>query len=213
MTQEILDNPNQLPPQLPHNPRPLKTIIWQLGIASCSLILYFLGYASLLLSAELGIGLIILTQFSLNYKARPFKSNKPIDILRFLGANMLLVGVFFQLIPYPTATILQSIGLIVLIIYFLTWALYKDTNQYFFWALKIMQAVSIASFCCTIRSYMLNEVNNWLSVNFLITLITLLLVTLYFFIYKIFHPKLFIHLPLVIWVFFIHLGYISTKLF
>lgn len=212
MNQEILDDPKKFPPNTPPSANVPKSILIQLAFAACSFILYFVGY-SIYLSAELGMATIILCHFVLNYRSRPFGNNKPIAILRFLGANLILVGVFFQIMPYPSATLLQSTGLAILVLYFFAWMLWIDKQGYFFQFLKIIQGISVASFCWAIRSYMIGEAGYWFLISFLASIGTVLLLLVHYIRYKTIHVGLLSHLPLVIWVLVIQFTFICTKIF
>lgn len=192
---------------------PILNLSLQLGIGLLSLILFFIGY-SIYLSAELGIGLIVLTQFMLNFRTATFKDKKPINFLRLLGANLLLLGVFLQVYPYPNATNLQSLGLIILILYYFIWAFWYDNKSYYsFLFLKLQQSISIASFCWAIRVYTFSGYSDWFLFGFLFSTLSLITVAIIYIIDKKIPTTLFIHLPLVIWTILIHLTVICIKLF
>lgn len=212
MSKEILDDSQTFPLESSPAFNILKSISSQLGLALCSFILYFSGY-SIYLTAELGIGIITLAQFAFNSKSSPFGQNKPIAILQFLGASIILVGIFFQVFPYPTATILQSLGLAILILYFFIWVLWYDKQGYLFQLLKLLQGICIASFCWAIRGSMTGEAGIVFLFSFVASIGTLLLMFAYYIRTKNIHIRLLIHLPLVIWVLFSQLAFICTKLF
>lgn len=211
MHPEILDD--SLPKtSIVHETTPTVNISLQLGMGLLSLLLFFMGY-SIYLSAELGIGFIVLTQFILNFRSGPLKDKKPINFLRLLGANLLIVGVLLQVFPYPNATNLQSLGLIVLILYYFIWTLWYEKKGYFFLFLKLQQGISIISFCWAIRVYTLSGSREWFFFSLLFSILSLTILLILYIQNKNIQTTLLIHLPLVIWTVIIHLIFISTKLF
>jgi hypothetical protein len=222
MNQEILDDPKPFLSKAEPTLKPLKSSSIQLGFASLSFILYFIGF-SIYITAELGIGIIILLQFALNPKSRQFSKNNFIAILRFLGASMILISLFFIMLfhyglesiefSYYNSTTLLSRGLVTLVLYFFIWALSKDIEDYFFQFTKLMQGASLASFCWGIRSYITGESRYWFLISFVCSIVALLLLLVYVIRNKKMHHALLIHLPLVIWTVIIELAFICTKIF